>query len=229
MKSMFRDKKRILIVGGYNKAKSLAISLIKKGYLVTVINNNYNDCQRLAETPKLNVLYGDGSKRFILEEADASKYKVVIALTPNDEDNLVICQLCKNIFGVKKTVSLLNDPSKTEFFYKMGIDRVVCALNMITNIMEEQAIMDEMTKMVPIEEGRIQIVELTIPHGAIITGKKLWEINLPEDIIIGCVLRGDRSLIPRGDTRVMEGDILLIIASDKNKIKEIRELMVENV
>ena len=106
----------------------------------------------------------------------------------------------------------------------MGIDRVVCALNMITNIMEEQAVMDEMTRLIPVDEGRIQILELPIPKNASVAGKKLWELNLPKEVIIGCILRGDRSLIPRGDTRLIEGDVLLIITSDKNKLDQIKEL-----
>lgn len=229
MKSRFQEKKKILIIGGFNKAKSLAMSLLEKGYSVTAINKNYDDCERLAEVPKLNVINGDGSKLFVLEEANASKCDVAIALADSDEINLVICELCKKVYGVKKTVSLLSDPNKTDFFYQMGVDRVVCALNMITSIMEEQALMDEMTKMIPIDQGRIHIVELPILNGASITGKKLWELDLPKEIIIGCVLRGEKSLIPRGDTRVMEGDILLIIASDKSKIEELKELMMQDV
>ena len=79
-------------------------------------------------------VYGDGSKKFILEDADAASCQVAIALTESDETNLIICEMCKEFFRVEKTVSMLNDPSKTDFFYQMGIERVVCALNMITNI-----------------------------------------------------------------------------------------------
>lgn len=228
MKHLMEEKKRILIIGGYHKAKSLAHSLIHKGYFVTAINKDYGDCEKLAQVSKLNVVYGDGSKTFVLDEADASRCKVAIVLTESDEANLVICQLCKKMYHIPKTVALLNDPGKTEFFYKMGIDRVVCAINMITNIMEEEAVMDEMTNMIPINEGRIQIVEIIITKNANAIGKKLWELNLPKEVIVGCVLRGDQSLIPRGDTRIMEGDILVIISSDKESIKEIRELMTHD-
>lgn len=167
----------------------------------------------MAVIHKLNVIYGDGSKKFILEDAGAQTCQVAIVLTPCDETNLVICEMCKQYFGIIKTVSLLNDPSKTGFFYQMGIDRVVCALNMITNIMEEQALMDDMTKMVPYDEERIHIMEISIMKNSSIAGKKLWELNFPKEIIIGCILRGDQSLIPRGDTRIIEGDVLLIITS----------------
>lgn len=219
-------RNKILIIGGFHKAISLSHSLLEKGYQVTVINKEYQDCEKLAESPKLKVIYGDGSKRFVLEDAAVEEHSVAIALTESDETNLIICELCKNIYHVPKTVALLNDPSKTDFFYEMGIDRVVCALNMITNIMEEEAIMDEMTKMIPLEEGRIHIVELTIPKDAPIIGKRLWELDLPKEIIIGCVLRGDVSLIPRGDTRLMARDNLLIIASEKTKIQQVRETIL---
>ena len=139
----------------------------------------------MAVIHKLNVIYGDGSKKFILEDAGAQTCQVAIVLTPCDETNLVICEMCKQYFGIIKTVSLLNDPSKTGFFYQMGIDRVVCALNMITNIMAEQALMDDMTKMVPYDEERIHIMEISIMKNSSIAGKKLWELNFPKEIIIG--------------------------------------------
>lgn len=219
-----KEQKNILIVGGFHKARSLATSLLKKGYRVTVINKDYEACEKLAEVNRLNVIFGDGSKKFILEDVAAGNCQVAIALTDSDESNLVICEMCKQFFHVKKTVALLNDPSKTNFFYQMGIDRVVCALNMITNIMEEQAVMDEMSRLIPVDEGRIQILELPIPKNSSVAGKKLWELNLPKEVIIGCILRGDQSLIPRGDTRITEGDVLLIITSDKSKLDQIKEL-----
>ena len=163
------------------------------------------------------------SVRYLLHSAKEHGLNDLIENIP-DETNLVICEMCKQFFNVKKTVSLLNDPSKTKFFYQMGIDRVVCALNMITNIMEEQAVMDEMTNMIPIDEGRIHIVEIPILSGSPAVGKKLWELNLSKEIIIGCILRGDKSLIPRGDTRIIEGDILLMITSKQSKLKDLKEL-----
>ena len=73
-------------------------------------------------------------------------------------------------------------------------------------------------------KGIIHIVEMLIGRGGVITEKKLWELNLPKEIIIGCILRGDQSLIPRGDTRVLAGDVLVIITSDQSKLEEIKEL-----
>lgn len=217
-------RKKVLLIGGRNKAKSLAISLINKGYKVTAINNNYNDCMTLAEIKDLTVINGDGTKPFILDEAGAQDCDISIALTPKDEDNLVASELCKKKFNVKKTVSIIADPNKTEFFRKMGIDSAVCAISAITGIIEQQTFIDEMTNIIPIGKGRVQIVEVQVPSDAPNTGKKLWEITLSKDVIIGCILRGDTTIIPRGDTRILAGDTLVVIASNGREISAVKEL-----
>jgi len=217
-------KTKVLLVGGRSKAMSLAASLIIKGYQVTVINETYEDCMKLAEINKLAVIKGDGTKPFVLEDASAGDADIAIALTSKDEDNLVICELCKKRFHVKKTVALLTDPKKMDFFYKMGIDSVVCAIMGITLIIEQKALVDKIATLVPIGEGRVSIAELPISAAAPAVGKKLWEINLPKQVIIGCILRGDTALVPRGDTRILAGDMLVLISSDKQEMAAIKEL-----
>lgn len=219
-----KNREKILIVGGFHKAKTLAKSLVEKNYSVTIVNKSYEDCEKLAELNKVRVIFGDGSKRYILEEAGAADCRIAIVLTNNDETNLVICEMCKYFFKLEKTVCLLNDSSKTDFFYEMGVDRAVCALNMITNLMEENALMDTMMQMIPTNGEKLHIAEATMLHNSSLIGKKLWELNLPKEIIIGCILRGEQSLIPRGDTCVQEGDTLLMITSNKDKLDEMKEL-----
>lgn len=217
-------KTRVLLVGGRNKARALAASLIQKGYQVTVVNNTYEDCLKLAEIDRLTVINGDGTRPFVLEDASAGAADIAIAMTSKDEDNLVICELCKKKFRVEKTVALLTDPKKTDFFHKMGIDSVVCAITAITGIIEQQALMDKIETLIPIGEGRVSIAEVPITAAAPAAGKKLWEIDLPQQVIIGCILRGETTMVPRGDTRILAGDMLVLISSNKQEMAAIREL-----
>jgi trk system potassium uptake protein TrkA len=210
-------KKHVLLIGGFDKTLILSQSLLKKGYEVTAINSNYEHCKALAETNKLQVIFGDGTKPFVLEEAEISTVDIAIALTKRDENNLVICELCKKKFHVKKTVSLINDPNKIDFFYKMGVNSVVSAINTITNIIEQQALLNEITTVIPVGEGRISIAEVPITMKSKSVGKKLLEIKLPREVIIGCILRNDKNLVPRGDTRIQHGDKLILISSDKQE------------
>ena len=217
-------KKRVLLIGGFNRTKSLAASLIKKGYRVTAINNDMDNCKSLAEIEKLTVFNGDGSKPFILEDANAYDADIAIALTEQDDDNLVICELCKKKYNVKKTVAIISDPKKTEFFYRMGIDSVVCAITAIAGIIEQQAFLDEMATLVPVGDGRIKIAQIPISQTAPAVNKKLWELSLPKDVIIGCMLRADKGMVPRGDTRILAGDVLVLISTDEHETAAVREL-----
>lgn len=218
--------KKILLLGGYNKTKSLAQSLLEQGYHVTAVNESREECLDLAELKGLNVYNGDGTKPYVLEEVGASECSIAIALTSRDEDNLVACQICKRNFGVPKTVSLVSDPEKTEFFRQMGVDSVVCTITAVTNIIQQQAFMDDLVNIVPVGLGAVQIIEVGIPENAPVSGKQLWEIELPHEVVIGCILRNDSALIPRGDTRINSGDTLIVIA-ESGQIQETIGVLTE--
>jgi len=217
-------KSRVLLIGGFHKSLSLADSLIKKGYSVTVINNDYQKCLIMAEINALSVIYGDGTRPFVLEDANAQEADIAIALTQDDADNLVICELCKKKFHIKKTVALVNDPKKNELFYKMGVDSVVSAVNVITNVIEQQAFLDGITTLLLSGKTRISIAEVPILDNAPIVGKKLWEMNLPAQVIIGWIIRGEESMIPGGDTTILAGDMLILLSSDNQELAAIKEL-----
>ncbi len=218
------ERSRVLLIGGRSKAKSLADSLLKQGFKVTVINDSLEECAKLAEIKNLNVYHGDATKPYVLDEAGAADCKIAIALTSKDENNLVACQMCKRNFGVPKTVSLVSDPQKTEFFHEMGVDSVVCAISTVTSIIQQQAFIDDMVNIIPVGFGRVQIVEVQIPSTSPISGKKLWEIPLPKEVVVGCVLRRDQAIIPRGDTRITAGDTLVIIAGNDQELAAIQVL-----
>lgn len=215
-------KTNILLAGGYHKAFSVGESLLQKGYQVTIINENRRDCEKLAEVEGFIIIWGDASKEFILKEADIRRMDVVIAMTPKDEDNFVICQICKKVYNIPKVVALLNDPRKTSFFYRMGVDRVVCAINAITNIIEEQALMEKMTTMLPLTNGKINVLEIPILESTPFQNKELKDMRLPKGVIVGCIVRGERSIIPDGDTKFLTGDIVILIING-----EVKEEVVE--
>lgn len=220
---------QVLLIGGFDIARTLAASLLKRKYQVTAVHPDYDCCRQLADIKGLQVIHGDGSKPFILEEAGARRTDIAIALTDSDADNLVICELCKKRFGVTKTVSVIKNAENTVFFRQMGVDAVVCATNTITGIIEQLAFVHDMTALVPIGDGRVSIAEVAIPEVAIPEGapaanKKLWEISLPREVIVGCILRKDQTLIPRGDTRILAGDSLVLLSSAHQETDAIRAL-----
>lgn len=212
-------KHKVLIVGGLSKTAFLAQSLNSKGYAVTIINSCYEDCLILAENSMFAVIYGDGTNPKVLENAKAYKQDLVISMLKDDSKNLVVCELCKKLFNVNKTVALISNPSKIEFFKKMGIDSVVCAISAITDLIEQNAIIEELSTKISIAEGNIVINEWLIDGKNIIVDKKLWELNLPKGVIIGCIIRGNDTVVPRGDTRIKADDKLIILAKTECEIQ----------
>lgn len=218
-------KKKILLIGGKTKLRSLSLSLIEKGYSVTAINKSFQDCLNLSEINKLEVVHGDGTKQYILEDTDAGKYDIAIALTPKDEDNLIICELCKKVYKIKKVISLISDPLKKDFFYKMGIDSVVCAISAVTNFIEQQTFINNMETVIPLIDGKIKILEIPVLENYPIVNKKLCEIKFPKGVIVGSILRGELTMIPDGETMILDGDILILISSnhqEQNTLKVIK-------
>ncbi|MDR1000549.1 MAG: TrkA family potassium uptake protein [Clostridiales bacterium] len=217
-------KRRVVLIGGFNKTRTLAVSLIKKGYKVTAINSDMDKCAELAKVNELDVFNGDGSKPFILEDANVYNANIAIALTDRDDDNLVICELCKKKFKVKKTVALITDQRKTEFFYRMGIDDVVCAITTLASVIEQHAIMDEMSTLIAVGGSQLKIAQVRIGSAAPAVNKKIWELNLPNEVIIGFISRGDKNIVPRGETRIMSGDILILISTSRHENQAIKQL-----
>lgn len=136
-------KKRAFLIGGSQKAQALAASLGRDGYRVTIINKDLDTCRVLTELTDATVIHGDGARPYVLDDAHVHDAEIAIALTRSDEDNLVILQLCKKMFRVKRTVALVNDPQLIQFFRQMGVDSVLAPVLTITSLLEAQALTGE--------------------------------------------------------------------------------------
>lgn len=210
-------KKRILLVGGRSKAKSLAESLSQRGYQVGILNKVHEDCEQLAGQGDWTVLEGDGTKLFVLEDSEVEKYEMVIALTPHDADNFVICSLAKTQFHVKKTVALLSDAQKKEFFLQMGIDAVVSVSHSIRSLIEQEALFQDMQDSMSSMDATPEILEFSVKANAPIAEKPLWEMALPPQTVITCVLRNAQHIIPDGDTQLFDGDRVILITQPEHR------------
>lgn len=211
-------KTRALIIGGFHKARSLAYLLINRGIDVTVINNSRENCEILANTKNLNVIYGDGTKQYVLDEAEACNVDIAIAMSSRDDVNLIACELCKKLYHVKRVVSIVNDSRKSQLFYDMGVDSVVCATDTVATIIEQQLFLDKIAMSVPLSLGDVEVLELKVTKNALAVGKAIKDLNLPKNIIISYILRQDNGIIPNGNTIIEANDFLIIIADKKNSV-----------
>ena len=217
-------KKRIIIIGGRTQTRSLAEALLLKGHKVAVISPDETFCQRLAEIRGLTVIEGDGRLTNVLEDADINQYDIAVTMYDHDADNLVTCQLCKKVYGVKKTISLVSDIKRKPLFDEMGIDSVICATDMIAATLEQQTVSDQLSRIVPTTDGRIRISEIGVTTGSPVVGKSLAEIKLPSQTIIGCIIRDDEVIIPYGATVINTADNLLLITTAEKENEAVRAI-----
>lgn len=216
---------KIAIVGDGAKVNFLADSLVKKGHKLVIINQKQNECETLAEFRNIMVLCGDGSKRFILEDANIYGFDLMIAVKSKDADNLVICLLAKKIFGIRRAFATVNNPSNIEVFKKLGINTSVSATYVLANIIEQMAFADQIIQYMPLENGKLQLLEVVIESGYKACGKQIIDLEFPYDSIIGCIIRGNNTIIPNGRTEIHAGDKLMVFTNISSQERVLSSLI----
>jgi trk system potassium uptake protein TrkA len=206
----------ILIVGGGKLIYFLCRTFLSKGYTVTLINRDREECTWLARHLKATVIYGDGSDPQILEEAGADAADAVIAVTPHDQDNLVICQLADVRFGIPRRLALVNDPDNEEVFQQLGITAAFSTTRILSSLIEQRTGFEEITNLIPVGEGKVNVTEIMLRENAPVVGKLLRDIVLPENALVACILREDQPIVPRGATVIQAQDRLIVITLPEN-------------
>ena len=212
----------MIIIGGETTAYYLARSMTSRRYGVVLINKDRELCEEFAKKLKATVIHGDGSQKEVLRDAEPSKNDVVVILTPRDEVNLFIAQLAMKEFGVRRVVSLVNDPGNIEIFKRMGITTVLNLTTLITNTVEALIFPEEFSSIVPLEQG-IEFLNVAVDEENPVAGKKLKDLNLPRGSIVAAIVRGGVLVVPRGDTEILPGDKLYVITNreTKEKVEEV--------
>lgn len=202
---------RIVVVGGGRIVYFLSRSFLSKGHTVAVVNNDREECRWLARQLKATVIYGDGSFPRILDEAGADEADAVLAITPRDEDNLIICQIAEKRFGVLRTLAVVSDPDNEAVFPQLGVKNVISITRIVSMLIEERTAIEEVTNLFSLAEGRVNVTEIELTSDCPVLNQPLAKIALPEDALIGCVLRGKEVLVPRGATTLAAGDRVVLI------------------
>ncbi|MBD3293730.1 MAG: TrkA family potassium uptake protein [Armatimonadia bacterium] len=201
----------VLVIGGDKLVYFLSRSLMGRGHRVTIVNRNPDESRRLARRlENATVVLGDGSAPDVLEEAGAYQADAVLAVTPNDEDNLVICQTASVRFEVPRTLALVNDPDHEETFRRLGV-AAVSPTHVLSRLLEQQMGFDDIEQLIPIGEGNLNVTELVLDADSPVIGLPLSEIGLPQDALIAALLRRGKPIIPRGTAVLRERDHIVVV------------------
>jgi trk system potassium uptake protein TrkA len=206
---------KVLIVGGGKPLYFLCRNFTAKGYEVVIINRNKNECVQLARQLRAVVVCGDGSDAQVLKEAGALGADAVLAITPNDQDNLIICQLASLKFGVPRAVALANDPDNAEVFEKLGVS-AFSTTHIVGSLIEQRASLEQIINLLPVGEGLVNVTEIVLDADSPVAGKVLKDIDLPDNALIAVVIRDNQPIVPRGANDLRAGDRLVLITLPEN-------------
>jgi trk system potassium uptake protein TrkA len=161
------------------------------------------------------VVCGDGSDAEILKEAGAMGADAILAITPNDQDNLVICQVASLSFGVPRAIALANDPDNAEIFEKLGVS-AFSTTQIVGSLIEQRASLEQILNLLPVGEGRVNVTEIVLRSDSPVIGKVLKDIDLPYNALIAVLIRNNTPMVPRGGNDLQTGDRVVLITLPEN-------------
>ena len=207
----------IIIVGAGKVGYYLAKRLVTGRHTVSIIEKDKALCEEIAKDIEAMVINGDGCDPDILEEAGIRRADVIAAVTGDDEDNLIVCQLCKELFKVGRTVGRVNNPDNERTFSELGVDVPVDATMIIGKIIEGEVSFSDFVNLMSFKRGRLAIVRIDLPAGSPVINKQIKDIRLPDDSVLVSIVRHDDVIVPKGDTVFMPGDDIIAITGVGNE------------
>jgi trk system potassium uptake protein len=201
----------VILVGAGKVGWNLARELLEKGNEVTLIESDRDRYLTVEQELEHNIQYGDASELWVLERAGISRADMVIAVTGDDEDNMLICQVAKEKYLVDRIIARVNNPRNREWFDLLGIRPFVSATDLILRLIEHEVPEYGLVHLLDLPQERLEIIEMLLGAGSQVTGRRVGDLEMPEGTLLISVLREGRGFVPGPDTVLEEGDEVLAV------------------
>jgi trk system potassium uptake protein len=201
----------VIVVGAGKVGWNLARELLEKEHEVTVVENNRERYATVEQELEHNIHYGDASELWVLERAGIQRADMVIAVTGDDEDNMLICQVAKEKYLVDRIIARVNNPRNREHFELLGIKPLVSATDLILRLIEHEVPHYGLVHLLDLPEQRLEIIEMMLPENSRAAGQRVGDLQMPDGTLLISVLRGDEGFVPIADTVLEPGDEILAV------------------
>ena len=201
----------VIIAGAGKVGRNLARELIAKDHEVTMIESSRPLYLSLEEEFEHTIQYGDATELWVLERAGIQRADLVIAVTGDDEDNILVCQVAKEKYLCERIIARVNNPRNHDHFRLLGIQPAVSATDLILRLIEHEVPRYGLVHLLALEEERLEIIELEVSDEAPVVGEKVADIALPEGSLIISILRGGSGFVPKPDTVIQPADEVLLV------------------
>jgi trk system potassium uptake protein TrkA len=217
----------IIVAGGGKVGSNVARGLRRMGHEVTILEQRRDRFAQLEEEFEHAAIVGDATEIFVLERAGVARPPdLVVAVTGDDEDNMVICQMARERYGVAKVIARVNDPRNQPHFDLLGISPTISATQMIMALVEHEVPEHELIHLLELRKENIEIVEVQIDASSPSAGKRVSGLKMPAGARLIYVIRNGRAEIPDAETELLAGDQVLAIL-EPGKEDELRRVLLK--
>jgi trk system potassium uptake protein TrkA len=217
---------KVAIAGAGSVGIAIAEDLHRAGHQVMLIERDPDTVQRERDEVDVEWVIADACEVASLQAAGMDTVDVVVAATGDDEDNLVVSLLAKQEFAVPRVVARVNHPKNQWLFTETwGVDVSVSTPQLLTALVEEAVSVGSLVRLLDFEGGSAHLVEVTLADDSPAAEVTLADLNIPRDATVVAVVRGDRLIVPRGDTRLSVGDEVLLLVT-KDAEASVQQLLV---
>jgi trk system potassium uptake protein len=218
----------LLVAGGGVVGSNLSRILLELGHEVTLVEQRRDRFDRLEEEFEHRVQLGDATELYVLEQGGIGRPPdVVVAVTGDDEDNMIICQVARERYGVEKAIARVNDPRNQAHFDLLGISPTVSATSNILAMIEHEVPEHQLVHLLELRKENLEIVEVQIDKASPCAGQRVDSLRLPEGARLISVMRDGHTEIAVGSTELQPGDQVLAIL-EPGKEQELRRVLLKD-
>jgi trk system potassium uptake protein TrkA len=200
----------VIIAGGGKVGWNLARELIGKGNEVTLIESRRTRYLTIEQELEHAIQYGDATELWVLERAGIQRADLCIAVTGDDEDNLLICQIAKEKYLCERIIARVNNPRNRAWFELLGIQPAVSATDLILRLIEHEVPSYGLVHLLDLRDEQLEIIEVEVTSSSP-AGRAVQDMALPEGALIISLLREGRGFVPKADTVIEAGDEVLLV------------------
>jgi trk system potassium uptake protein len=201
----------VVIAGAGKVGWNLARELMAKGHEVTVIESERSRYLTVEQELEHAIQYGDATELWVLERAGINRADLTIAVTGDDEDNLLICQIAKEKYLCARIIARVSNPRNRQYFELLGIQPAVSATDLILRLIEHEVPSYGLVHLLDLRDEQLEIIEVEVGEGAPAAGSRVSDVELPDGSLIISVLRDGKGFVPNSETVIDAGDEVLLV------------------
>jgi trk system potassium uptake protein TrkA len=201
----------VLIVGGGKVGLNTARQLRLLGHEIALVEQRKSRFDLIQPELEDALVFGDGTEIWVLEKAGIGRADMVVAVTGDDEDNIIISQVAKLKFGVPKVVARVNNPFNQATFDLLGVEATVCAATSMLRLILHELPVHKFVHLLSLRRENVELVELEVSENSPFANMYVQDIDLPDGVILAAIVRAGHAMVVRGSTEILPGDYVLCL------------------